>query len=188
MFCTYITVHEPTGRYYIGKGKTSKVVAGTYKGSGTLLVNTFKKYPPEEWKCGVLWTFDTEAEAFSDEAQLITDEMLNDPLCMNLIPGGVGPQHFMSSPKKTDEDRAEYAAKLKASGKALWDDPAYREKVLTARSTPAVKAKLSKARARPCTIDGITIYPGLRVMERHIGQGKTGSRSPNFRYLDEEKK
>lgn len=89
-YCTYITVHQPSGRFYIGKGVTDAVRAGKYKGSGTILKKTFKKYPPVLWDCAVLWEFETEEEAYSDEAGIVTEELLQDPLCLNCVTGGQG--------------------------------------------------------------------------------------------------
>lgn len=39
------------------------------------------------------------------------------------------------------------------------------------------------ARKRKCTIDGITIFNGVREMGKSLGQGKNGTRSPDFRYI-----
>jgi hypothetical protein len=88
-YCTYITVHEPTGKFYIGKGVTSAVNLGKYQGSGIKLKKTMKKYP-DGWKTSVLWEFATSDEAYSDEGGIVTEELLKDPLCLNLVTGGIG--------------------------------------------------------------------------------------------------
>jgi hypothetical protein len=39
---------------------------------------------------------------------------------------------------------------------------------------------------KPCTVDGITIYPSRRALVAALGENKTGARSPNFRYVSAE--
>ena len=46
------------------------------------------------------------------------------------------------------------------------------------------RGRLSKAKCKPCTIDGITIYPSKMALDGVLGQGKHGSKHPNFRYVD----
>ncbi|MDN4590828.1 hypothetical protein DBA29_20315 [Xenophilus aerolatus] len=49
-----------------------------------------------------------------------------------------------------------------------------------------VKAKRTGANGSPgrkCTIDGVTIYRSQRQMIKELGQGRTGTRHPNFRYI-----
>lgn len=49
----------------------------------------------------------------------------------------------------------------------------------------AVNRKNGKARKRKCTIDGQTFFDGVRDLIKTLGQGKHGSRSPSFRYVEE---
>jgi hypothetical protein len=37
----------------------------------------------------------------------------------------------------------------------------------------------------PCTVDGITIYSGVMELRKALGQGKNGTRSPGFRFVQE---
>lgn len=39
------------------------------------------------------------------------------------------------------------------------------------------------ANRKPCTVDGVTIYPSLIELTRALGRGKNGSRSPTFSYI-----
>jgi len=91
MHCTYITIHEETGWFYTGKGTSEKVKSGSYMGTGVALNKAFTKYPKDEWKCSILWEFESSDEAYSDEAGIVTNELLNDPKCLNLVLGGNGP-------------------------------------------------------------------------------------------------
>ena len=56
-----------------------------------------------------------------------------------------------------------------------------------AMSRPEVKAKMARKMARsiakPCTVDGITIYPSRTALIAELGEGKSGTRNPNFRYV-----
>lgn len=36
---------------------------------------------------------------------------------------------------------------------------------------------------KPCTADGITIYPSVVALRAALGQGKSGTASPNFRFV-----
>ena len=37
--------------------------------------------------------------------------------------------------------------------------------------------------SKRCTVDGVTIYPSLKALIEDLGQGKSGKRNPNLRYL-----
>lgn len=87
-YCTYITVHESNGLFYIGKALLKNVLTRGYKGSGTNIRKALKEYPREQWKTEVLWVFDSSDEAYSDEAAIVTKEVLSDPLCLNKCMGG----------------------------------------------------------------------------------------------------
>lgn len=43
--------------------------------------------------------------------------------------------------------------------------------------------KQSQLFSKPCTIDGVIIYPSMSALKLALGQGKNGYKHPNFRYL-----
>lgn len=88
MYCTYVT-YGPTGRYYVGKGNVKSIAKG-YKGSGAALHKAFKKHPKELWMIDIIQTYETEDEAYEAEGKLIDDDLLSDPLNLNLMKGGRG--------------------------------------------------------------------------------------------------
>lgn len=45
--------------------------------------------------------------------------------------------------------------------------------------------KRSKARQRPCTVDGKTIYPSVLALIAALGNGRAGYKHPNFKYMEE---
>lgn len=88
-YCTYISSH-PSGMYYIGKGITANILANKYKGSGVRFNVALRNptYAWDTWTTEVLQTFETEDEAYAAEAELVTNEQLMDPFCMNMTLGG----------------------------------------------------------------------------------------------------
>jgi len=133
-WCVYITRHR-TGKFYGGKGVTEAVQNGTYKGSGVMLHKYFKKYPATEWISEILSTHDIENDAYAAEANFVTEEMLLNPDCLNLIPGGHGwtseqvIKHnieMWKNPLFVDKMR-----KMKA---AHWLDPQFVERITKAAS------------------------------------------------------
>jgi len=110
--CTYRVYHPLTGYYYIGKGDLRRWVKGNYWGSGRRINDAYKKYPQEQWVRELLGSFSTSDEAYLAESQLVTSETLQDPRCLNLVPGGRG----NNSRKHTVEERL--AKSLRQKGKA----------------------------------------------------------------------
>jgi hypothetical protein len=79
----------PTGKYYIGVHSTANMEDG-YLGSGTLIKRSINKYGEEAHTREILRTFDTPLEAYQYEAEIVTEGILEDPLSLNLKPGGRG--------------------------------------------------------------------------------------------------
>lgn len=89
-YCTYSSIH-PSGFFYLGKGITSRVVSGAYKGSGTRfkLVTLFSaEFSEINWVTTVLGTYATEEEAYAAELLLVPIELLKNPFCLNDTEGG----------------------------------------------------------------------------------------------------
>lgn len=158
-YCLYVTYHR-TGKFYVGKGVTKKVVGGKYKGSGTVLLECFKKYPKVEWITDVVSLHETEVEAYAAEAFYVDEDLILDPACLNLVPGGRGfssaeatrlnierwknPefQKKMSTMKAGHWLNEAFVKKIKLAASAhqlaKWQDPEYRSK-MTAMSNETVK-------------------------------------------------
>lgn len=119
-YCTYITYHAETGKYYVGKARIDRVENGSYVGSGKRLHQTFKKYPRDEWYCTVIAKFATSDEAYAHEAKLVDEQLLSDPNCLNLIPGGRAPKLiFEESFRQKKEALKEMHRKMALERKAL---------------------------------------------------------------------
>lgn len=90
-WCTYETRFS-NGLYYRGKGKTARVLAGSYVGSGHRLKLALLFYTNSgeiSRTTQVLTTHVTEAEAYQQEEALVPIELLMDPLCLNMHAGGL---------------------------------------------------------------------------------------------------
>ena len=91
----YKTTHIPTGMYYIGKHHqtvNNPYLFDGYYGSGSILKQILKKNKEEykNLKRETLFWFLSEEEAYAKEAELVDDNLLKDPKCMNLVKGGPG--------------------------------------------------------------------------------------------------
>lgn len=86
---TYRTTCTATGRYYVGLHSTTNPTDG-YLGSGTQITYSIKKYGKEAHRLEALQYFKDRAALKLGEKALITEELLLDPMCMNIAPGGGG--------------------------------------------------------------------------------------------------
>jgi len=92
--CHYVykITHEDSGCWYIGIRSSSKApLEDRYMGSGTVISELVSE-APEEFTKRILVQVETREEAERLEAALVTQEQLDDPLCLNLaLGGGKGP-------------------------------------------------------------------------------------------------
>lgn len=88
-FLVYKTVNKLKGEYYIGVHVTDDLEDG-YLGSGKRLRYSLEKYGRENFMRETLAVFDNPGDMFSKEAELVNEETLLDPLCLNLKIGGHG--------------------------------------------------------------------------------------------------
>lgn len=84
----YKITNSLNSKYYIGVHSTSNIDDG-YMGSGQALKHAIKKHGVANFQREVLYTFDSREDALLKEEELVTFETLSDPLCYNLILGGV---------------------------------------------------------------------------------------------------
>lgn len=98
--------------------------------------------------------------------------------------------------KRTAETCKNISAVLKGKTKGQSKAPfsaAHRESIRQARlgkkHSEEAKANMRKPKdmsknKRRCTIDGITVFESVKDLVNTLGSGKSGSRSPNFRYVE----
>lgn len=77
------------GRYYIGMHSTDDLEDG-YFGSGKRITRSIKKHGRECHRKEILEFLPSRKELKVREAQLVTEELRSDPMCMNIAPGGGG--------------------------------------------------------------------------------------------------
>jgi len=53
-----------------------------------------------------------------------------------------------------------------------------------ARWTAELRIEQSIRASKPCTVDGLVIYPSYTKLVEALGRGKAGSRHPDFRYVE----
>lgn len=88
MYTIYKTTNKINGRYYIGAHKTNKP-NDHYMGSGLAIKRAIKYYGRENFEKTVIAVVDTEQQMYNMERELV-EQHIDDPLCYNLMEGGVG--------------------------------------------------------------------------------------------------
>lgn len=84
-----ITRNDGSGKYYIGMHSTDDLDDG-YFGSGMLLWKSIDAYGKELHSKEILEFLPSRQELKSRERELVNEEIVSDPLCMNLQLGGGG--------------------------------------------------------------------------------------------------
>ena len=85
----YKTTCDITNRFYYGMHSTNNLEDG-YVGSGTRLWYSINKHGKENHSIEILEYYDNRNLLKSREKELVNEDMLKDPMCMNLKPGGYG--------------------------------------------------------------------------------------------------
>lgn len=83
------------GKYYIGMHSTDDLEDG-YFGSGQLLWKSIKKHGKEKHSKEILEFLPSRKDLKDRERMLVNEELLGDPLCMNLKLGGEGGWEHLS--------------------------------------------------------------------------------------------
>ena len=83
----YKITNNLNGHFYYGVHNTNDLNDG-YMGSGTRLHYAYKKYGIENFTKEILKFFDTSKEAFEYEAEIVNEELINNPDCYNIKLGG----------------------------------------------------------------------------------------------------
>lgn len=93
------------GKYYIGLHSTDDLDDG-YLGSGTKLWNSIRRHGKDKHVREILEFLPSRLALRRREREIVNEELLNDPLCMNLSLGGQALDH-------TDEVRRKISEKKK---------------------------------------------------------------------------
>lgn len=134
----YKTTNLINGKIYIGKHLATKFSL-SYKGSGTILKQAFKKYGKENFKCELIAEANTEEELNNLEAYWIeTLDSRNSKIGYNIVEGGLGTSGYhhseeakqkMSKAKSGRLLTEEWKSKIAKAGKCRTHSPETRQKI-----------------------------------------------------------
>lgn len=133
----YKTTCIITNRFYIGMHSTSDMNDG-YMGSGKRLWNSIRKHGKINHKIEYLEFYTDRNSLKTREAELINEDLLKDPLCMNLTIGGEGGSgkgilNGFYGKTHSKEAKDKFVKKSSETKKELYKNPAYKEKVFEKR-------------------------------------------------------
>lgn len=130
----YKTTCNVTKRFYYGMHSTDNLEDG-YLGSGQRLWKSINKHGKENHSIEILEYLENRSSLKDREKELITEELLKDPMCMNLQLGGgggfIGEEHrkktsdlgtlaFQKKIKKDDEFRKYFKSKCSKRAKEMY--------------------------------------------------------------------
>lgn len=85
----YKITNTKSGKYYIGMHSTDNMEDG-YFGSGRLIRNSIGRHGKEAHGKEILEYFDDRESLRQKEIDMVNEDLLRDPMCMNLMRGGDG--------------------------------------------------------------------------------------------------
>lgn len=135
-YIIYKTTNNITGKFYIGKRKTDNLDDG-YLGSGLILKYSVKKYGRASHSRSILHFCDTYESMGALERIIVNEDLLKDPLCMNLKIGGDGGLHGKEREMWTPELRKQVSKSISET----WKDPKIRKLRNDAQKISASKSK-----------------------------------------------
>jgi hypothetical protein len=77
------------GKYYIGMHSTDDMEDG-YMGGGKRIKNSVSKHGKDAHRKEILGFFENREDLINGEIRIVNEELINDPMCMNLMKGGNG--------------------------------------------------------------------------------------------------
>jgi hypothetical protein len=166
----YKTENNVNGKYYIGKHSTENVNDG-YLGSGKAFLRALQKYGKDAFSREVLAEFDTEEEALAYEEVLVTEEVIHDRECYNLITGG-------KSGSPNAETRQKISESLKGFGAGIPKGPfssKHRENLSIAQRNKPPVTEETKKRISEANIKSFT-GPNGDMRKEAIRQKLLGSK------------
>lgn len=98
----YKTTCKVNEKYYVGMHSTDDLNDG-YLGSGKRLWNAIRKHGKENFEVEILEFFDNRKDLIDREIEMVNEDMLQDPMCMNLMQGGKGGYVSIEHYKKTSK-------------------------------------------------------------------------------------
>lgn len=178
----YFTIYKVTnlldGKYYLGMHKTKNLDDG-YMGSGKLLKRAISKHGIENFRKDILFILDSEQEMFKKEAEIITEDLIKDPMCYNLTVGGFGGNRITNSDHKTWS--SEHARYMNQQSVIRYkEDEEFRKRVSDSRSQ-TMKRTHREGKIKYDTFTGKQHNPETKkkISESMIGK-RNGSKNSQF--------
>jgi group I intron endonuclease len=131
----YKTTNRLNGKYYVGMHSTNNINDG-YIGSGDRLRKSIRKYGKENFKFEIVEYLPNRSSLKDREREMITEDLLNDKMCMNLCLGGSGgyisPEGVKKGRESTDKVlREKYGDDFKSQiSNGYWDRVKLDQKLL----------------------------------------------------------
>lgn len=197
----YKTTNLITTEYYIGVHSTDNPRDG-YLGSGVRIRRSIKKYGRQNFNKTILCECQTRQESFEHERALVTNETLQDPLCLNLHVGGEGSRNRYVPTRESNLKRS-LSLRGRSSptkGCKLSEDRKIklRNRIPHNKGIPMVESQklvlinseYHRSKTKQISIDGISyasIGHAKRILQIHMStlQCRLNSKSyPNYFYLE----
>lgn len=141
----YKTTCNVTKRFYYGMHSTDNLNDG-YLGSGQRLWKSINKYGRENHSIEIIEYYNNRESLKAREKELVNEDMLKDPMCMNLKPGGyggfnndehrkktsdLGTKRFQEKIKNDLDFKENFKNKCSIATKEKWKDDDYRKNILS---------------------------------------------------------
>lgn len=174
----YKTTCLITGRYYVGMHSTDDLADG-YLGSGKRLWQSIKKHGEAQHRREVIEHLPSREALRLREAQLVDEQLLQDPLCMNLaLGGGHGWEQYNTSPNFKSPFTREVALKGSKLGtaelKRKWLDPQF-----AVEQSAKIKKGLAKSQYdHGSSFRGKTHTAETRLKMSNAGKHRIGVANP----------
>jgi hypothetical protein len=117
----YKTTNLKNGKFYVGMHSTNNLNDG-YLGSGDRLRRSIRRNGKDNFKLEILEFLPDRTSLSLREKELINEDLLKDPMCMNLSLGGQGGLKNIEHGIKLKEGASKWA-------KAQWQNTEYRNKI-----------------------------------------------------------
>lgn len=131
----YKTTCNVNGKFYYGMHSTDDLNDG-YLGSGTMLSHSIRKHGRENFSIEILEFLPDRESLKQREKELITEDILHDPMCMNLtLGGGEGWDTYNKTPqainRRVMNGRMTGASNLRSANKRRWKEQEQRMKEIS---------------------------------------------------------
>lgn len=140
-FTIYRTTNILDNKFYIGMHKT-KNIEDNYLGSGKYLKRAIYTHGVENFEKEILFIFDNPEEMYQKEIELVTEDLIKNPMCYNLTVGGWGGNRIVDPSHHIHSD--EHIAKMNSARLRKSDtDKAFRERWSKSISVGMLKSHAS---------------------------------------------